>query len=194
MASINSNIYPCNGYFFVDSEGVRHVAGDFEGLFNKLVEYRVQRRLDTSPAALMILKKQLTEFLCVNNPGLCGQGMPAEQPKISENASLDGKVTGWLAFTFRKSGEGGLSYIRDEEVRARVEVCAKCPQQADLGKSCVTCSSVIDNISGILQRGKKLGQESLRACRALGTDTRVSVLLERRPMGYPFLPANCWTR
>jgi hypothetical protein len=195
MLRINPNIYPCNGFFYVDADRVRFTAGDGDGLLNKIVEYRSRRGQDVSPMAIKALKATVTEFLCRNNVGLCGEGLPTKAPRlISKEASLDSKISGYLAFTFRKAGEGRVSYVREEVARARAEVCAKCPNQTAMGKSCATCSSQIDTLSALLQKSRDYGQKGLKGCSAAGVDTRVAVLIERDPIGFPFLPSFCWMR
>jgi hypothetical protein len=185
----NPHLYPANGFFYVGPDGARHEAADAGTLLAKVREYEKRRGIISAD-----LDQRIIDFVCRNNPGFCQQQDEVKIIHPVNQISLAARISSYLAQLFRRTGERRVSYLDPAVVAKRVSSCRGCPAQIDLPGTCPSCVADISTLSAILQKGRRHGQETLKACRVLGIDTRVAVMVDEKPPVSGTLPDGCWVK
>lgn len=190
MPRWNENLFPPNGFEFFDAEKIRHTGKSIHDLISNLAAYRTRRGLDAGdPIA------EVNEQLCEKYPSRCLNGKPAEKGEATSKTrkgSLGTRIAGWLRLVWGKASMKRIEYASEEQVKARVRICAACPKHVSMPGNCAACAETVNTISFQLRAGRDDLSSLLRMCDYAATDLRVDVLLQQN--ADPNAPSNCWKR
>lgn len=188
MRRINVNLYPKDGYFFIEADQSRHRAASWRAVIKRVTEYRQRQGLPVGNVEVEVM-----EQACSRNPSLCVQDNAAPAPK--PQVTLKHRVIQWLSAISRIADRGPLSFVREKESTARASICAKCPKNTALGvKSCSTCKQALAEYRKNLIGGARVRDARLGGCDVLGADLVTAVHLDEIRVDNPALPANCWRK
>jgi len=191
----NKHLHPQGGKFFIDEDGIKHKAEQWEFLVNRLIQYR--ERAGKSPGNP---KEEIEAQVCARQPGYCQStsGTPAQPRlprKIIDNPrTMTHKILRWLAAVLNLRRAGKARKVAREEASRRAEICARCPQQRKLSAVCGACNTTRKSAASVLLGNEKRVNVELGGCRILHEDTSISVHLELEPGNNTELPAECWRK
>jgi hypothetical protein len=193
----NPHVYPPDGYFFVDSGGIRHTGTSWSELATTIKQYRIQNGI---PIGNVVA--EIYEFTCDRFPEGCRQTetvfvakkqLPKEPSATSKLASA---VHRWLHALVKALGTQPAQTVSPTEAQRRADICKGCIRQANWTLDCGSCAGAAFRLGLALRKGRDVkAGDTLRACSVLGEDTRTSVWLDRlKPSEDESLPKNCWRR
>ena len=186
---IKVNIYPKDGYSFKESDGtVLTDPRGWERLILKVASYRRNNNLPLGNPT-----DEVHAQACAANPELCWHDDEITKQEI-KRVSLKGRVLRWLSDMIRHKEKQPLSFVSDDESRAREDVCRQCPHNAALPtEGCGSCKKAVNE-----QRAALIGGRSrynrLKACSVLGEDLQSSVHLDLLVVDNHELPQHCWRK
>lgn len=193
----NPHVYPPDGYYFVDSDGVKHTGKNWSDLVQQVRDYRVR---NGKPVGSPI--QEINAFTCARYPAGCVEVTKCDlktassKGGVSKGAALAAAVNRWLQLVARALGENPTPLVSKEEAQKRAAICTKCPRQAAWASSCAQCAGAAFRIGVAIRKNQDVARgDSLMGCSVLGEDTRTSVWLPRlKPAEQPELPENCWRK
>lgn len=188
---VNPDVYPPDGWFYEDPEGVRHVGESLKHLIEAVTSYRLRLGRGIGDPA-----QDVYDFTCARYPNSCKNGVRTVPKPASSVTPLAGAVVQWLSKVYR-----GLLRIPDarvsgQEANRRGSICLKCPRQRSWINGCGSCNASINQLGMQIRNGEDVRNGvSLRACSVLMEDTRTSVWLDRlQPVANDQLPPGCWRK
>ena len=185
MKRVNVNIYPKDGYFFVENDGtVIKAMNNWRGVVARVVAYRRRNKLPPGDPT-----NEVHAQACARNPDGCHDNADPTTMKAIKVATLKGRVLRWLASLRGKS----LLWGDEHNMRARAAVCAGCPAHASIGGGCGACKKAIREVRKDLLGGRPI-DERLSGCTVLDEDVAVSCWLDQPTSDNPELPGCCWRR
>jgi hypothetical protein len=187
MRSVNPNMYPKGGYYFIESDGARIFGDTWPGVIRRVAAYR--RRAghpEGNPNADVINQA------CQRDPTICVETNQAYAAKLSES-SLKSRVLAWLSGIRARREKELLPFSVEQDSRNRAAVCAQCSKNTPLPGGCATCKAVVTELEKDLL-GRRFIDGRLNACIVLGEDLPVSVHLEQTTVDNAELPPNCWRK
>lgn len=188
MLRINCNLFPSGGYFFVESDGSKHRAGNWRAVVKKVTEYRQRARLPLGD-----VEREVMAQACSRNPALCHDDRAVQAPKPA--VTVKARVLKWLFGMKQVQEREPLTYVSTAEATARAAICAKCPQNTPLGvKTCATCKETLKQYRKELLGGARARDSRLGGCNVLGSDLVTATHLDEIRVDNPSLPANCWRK
>lgn len=195
----NPNLWPQDGRFFIDEDGVKHKADQWEHLAVRLATYRKKAgKPPGDPHA------EIEEQVCARQPGYCQEAnrvpvVPREvvrqqnQPRFNAG-QLTKRVLRWVLELLKSKRAGGARRVSSAEARRRAEICSRCPMQRGLSQACGSCTSTRKQATEVLVGNGKKVPQPLQGCLALGEDTAISVYIEQGPANPEGLPEECWRK
>jgi hypothetical protein len=187
MRRLNSNLYPKDGYWFKDRDGVTHRADTWAGVVARVVKYRQRAGQPPGDPA-----NEVTAQACERNPILCNDDSGARQD-LQRKASLKSYVLAWMNLARTHKAEGRTEYVDSATAVARADVCATCKFNVSLQESCAPCQQVLDEIRKEVL-GRRTRDPRLNACLVLTEDLQTAAHLERPTTEHGELPGNCWRK
>lgn len=187
MRRLNPNLYPKDGFWFKDSDGVDHRADTWPGVIARVVKYRQRAGHPPGNPAVEVI-----EQACQRNAGLCHEetGSPSQD---LQKASLKSRVLAWLTYAREEKTKGLIEYVDAQTAAARAQVCAGCPMNQPLQESCSSCRAALDELRKDIL-GRRTLDKRLNGCLLLGEDMQTAAHLERVTMENGELPGCCWRR
>lgn len=192
----NPNLWPQGGRFFIDEDGVKHKADQWEHLAVRLATYRKK-----AGKPLGDPHAEIEAQVCARQPGYCQDSIPAppvppvvvrqqNQPRFNAG-QLTKRVLRWLLNLLKLRRAGSARRVSLAEARRRADICSRCPMQRGLSSVCGSCTSTRKQAAQVLIGDRRL-PNPLQGCLALGEDTMISVQIEQDPAQQEGLPPNCW--
>lgn len=183
MRQINRNLYPSMGYRFIEQDGSVHRATGWVKLERKVAEYRQRQGFEPGN-----VRAEIVNQVCGAAPNLCGEtGPQGDRSEMTFNT----RILEWLGWLMGQKRINALLHVDETTATARAAVCAVCPAQKSLSKSCGSCLAGIDVARKVISDRPF---KNLSPCSVLHEDCAVSVWLKREPSHDPALPGACWRR
>lgn len=186
MKTINRNIYPKDGYFFVESDGSRLFGDTWSGVIARVAAYRARAKLPPGDPANEVINQA-----CVRNPGICHDTSDVTVQQTLR-VSLKGRVLKWMN-SQRQIPQDARRFVSEELRRARVAICAGCPKNEPLPGGCASCKAALKELRAEVI-GKRPVDGRLNACSVLGEDLGSSSNLDLIAVEDGALPGNCWRK
>lgn len=194
----NVHVFPPDGYYFVDANGVKHVGVTWSDLEEKIVAYRAQNGLPPGTPKLEIIV-----FTCTRFPSGCREatlvtpGQAAAPTKPNGSAmKLHARVNRWFYKILQSLGDTPQRMESKETAESRAKICAACPRQKSWVGDCGTCAGSTYRLGVQIRSNRDVKDaDQLMGCESLGEDTRTSVWLPNlRPVESDLLPPTCWRK
>ena len=187
MNRINVNIYPKEGYFFVENDGTRIVGTSWSGVVARVKEYRRRNGLPSgTPDA------EVHAQACKRNPNLCSN-VDAATIVARQKVSIKGRMLGHLNLLRKKRASEPLLFVDKEAAKRRATICAACPMNTPIKEGCGSCRAALAEV-----RRDILGPRSidgrLSGCLISGEDVAVQAHIETENISLPTAPAHCWRK
>lgn len=189
MRRINPNLYPPNGYRFVERDGTVFTGNSWGTVAKRVTRYRTDNKFD-----LGNVWEEMMNQICGEVPGYCGETSPNTQAGDPSGMSFNAKVNEWMAWALGRKRLHKVSTVEIEAAARRAAICALCPKQLALTSSCGACIVAIKSARVALQDGAEPQFQNLHPCGVLKEDCTSSVHMDLPPSNNPELPANCWRR
>jgi hypothetical protein len=184
VKDINRNLYPRDGYWFKEADGLTIRADSWSGLFKRVANYRKRAGYPTGN-----VEQEVVTQACGRNPGICTEENQTYKTELKKS-NLKGRVLAWLNAKTRDK-ERQLSF--EQDARARAAVCAGCPRNQALPDGCASCRQAVqESRKSII--GARFQDGRLNVCSVLGEDLNTSMWLEQIREENSELPANCWRK
>jgi len=181
--TLNPNLFPPEGYRFVDADGVEHFGQSLEQLVKHLGEYRV--RVGRPPGDP---HREVMDYLCGRFPDLCVPDEAELQRRVVWTRVM-GSISKWV---HERSGEGPATISSQEEVNRRVAICDQCPLNVEWTSPCRPCGKLTAKLlAGLTHPAKPVAALEGRACLNAGDDLSVAVWLSEGLL-LSGVPAKCW--
>lgn len=183
MNTINPNIHPKGGHFFVERDGAKIVANSWTGVIARVTKYRKRAGYAAGDPG-----REVIDQACLRNPGLCVDDNGTRQVQV-KRASLRLRVLKWLAALQNEQ----FDFVAEQEAQRRAGVCAGCANNVDFSSGCGTCKlAVRESRKELLERRQT--DARLNGCAVLGEDVAVSTWLESQAVENAELPGHCWRK
>ena len=187
MKRVNPNLYPKEGHFFKERDGITVRADTLAGVVVRLVKYR--QRAGYPPGNPGV---EVVEQTCNRNPGICSDDS-GQQDQAVRRSSLKSRVLGWMQLARAHKSAGKIEYVDGPTAAARAQVCAACPFNQALQEGCASCRQAQAAIR-VEVLGRRVLDSRLNGCLVLGEDLQTAVHLERPTTDNGELPGNCWRK
>jgi len=186
MQRINVNLYPKDGYFFKEQDGVVIRGKKWTEVITKTVEYRIRAKLPAGDPA-----KEVIAQACTRNPSFCFQ---QTRVTVAPTVTLKARVIKWLNGLLKVPKEE-LEYVSPVVAKERSQICATCPQNQSLGVTgCSSCKQAFTEFRKQLLGGARIRDHRLGGCAILESDLVTAVHLDEVRVDIPSLPAHCWRK
>jgi len=185
----NPNLYPPGGWFFVDSNGVKHVASGYTALVNAVTQYRQRNHFPLGDPA-----SEVTVQLCSRAQGFCKDSNQTAPPaRQKQPAHLAQKILDRLGALVREKRFNRIKLVPKSEAQRRAEICARCPKQVGIPLTCGACIADVEKMRrGIL--GEDPVHQGIQACVIWQDDLQTAVHLETGGSDHSELPDFCWRK
>ena len=187
MKTINPNVFPKDGYVFVESDGSKHVAQTWGGVIARVRRYRL--RNNRPEGAVM---EEVIAQACQKNPGLCSEDHPANREMVKQ-ASLKSRILIWLNRINARKDKEPLTFVSNDLHAARVDVCSRCPKNTGLPEGCGSCRAALKHLAESVIGSRQLDGR-VNACGVLGEYIPVSSWFEQVTIPNPDLHWECWRK
>lgn len=185
--TINTNIYPKDGYWFQDKDGARIFGQSWVSVFARVAAYRKRTHQPEGNVA-----EEVTVQACSRNPGLCNNGVSVSP--TDQSLPLKTRVLAWLNGVRERASKGDPPHWVDEgTAKTRIIICAACPLNKEIGSGCASCRAAVRELRNSILGGR-YQDGRLQGCENIGEDTCVSVHIEQTTLDRPALPVNCWRK
>lgn len=184
MKAVNPNLFPRDGYFFKDADGLSIRGDSWAGVIKRVQNYR--RRAGHPPGNP---EAEVMAQACSRNPGLCTEESTAYRIKLNE-ATLKGRVLGWLS---RIIALPDKKFVFEHDARNRTGICATCSFNQGLPKGCSSCRAAVNESRKTIIGGRPQDAR-VEACAILGEDLNAASWIEQIADGNPDLPFHCWRK
>lgn len=187
MKTINSNLYPKEGFHFKDSDGTVIRADSWAGVIARVVKYRARAGLAPGDPPAEVI-----EQACRDNPGLCRTQSNVANLQLRKT-SLKASVLKWISGLWESREAWPMQFVENAEREKRSQICAKCPNNTALPGGCASCRAALDSLRKRLI-GNRFIDGRLNACLILGEDLPLTVHLEHVALDNKELPNGCWRK
>lgn len=187
MKRINPNIYPKDGHWFKDRDGVTHRADTWPGVVARVVKYRQRAGYPPGNPAV-----EVVEQACSRNPVICTDDEGNHQLALRKS-SLKSRVLSWMGLARKHKSEGRIEYVDSQTAAARAQICATCHFNTSLQEGCASCRQALQALRNEIL-GRRDTDKRLNACLVLDEDLPTAAHLEREAVDNAELPANCWRK
>lgn len=188
MQIFNPNLYPGNGgWYFVDSNGTKHVGSSFNALVNTVTAYRQRNGFPMGDP-----HGEITAQLCARQPGFCRDSDQGVVPPLPRHAHLTQRIVSWVGSWVQEKRFGRLKRVSDEEARRRAGICATCPRQIGIPMTCSDCAENLARMRLAILDGQQPVHKGLQTCDVFLDDLQVIVHHESGTS--PAAPVWCWRK
>jgi hypothetical protein len=187
MKRINLNLYPKDGYFFVDSDGTRIRANSWPKVMTRVAAYRKRAGRDVGN-----VENEVSAQACARNPAYCSDINDANEKQL-QITSLKGRVLRYLSFIRGLLPGNRVPWSNPTDAQNRANVCASCPNNTALPEGCASCRAAVRAMHKEILGGRKIDAR-LNGCAVLGESLPVSVWVDHDVVDKPELPAHCWRK
>ena len=189
MRKINVNIFPPDGRFYKDADGTIFRAESWNGVIKKVEDYRRRNNMPMGNA-----EEEVIAQACQRNPNLCSEAT-GRQKVPPKGLSLKDRALRWLSEWLKRKKSGQpVSFVREEDARNRARVCAPCMKNQAMGNGCSACKQAFKGMREEVTEGRKLIDERLGGCDALGIELKTAIWLDEPAVPNDQLPAHCWRK
>lgn len=185
---INVNLFPRDGYFYVEADGTRLVGQTWSGVVARVRDYR--RRNGLPPGDPL---NEVHEQACKRNPNLCS-AINEATVQARKLVSLKGRMLGWLALMRKNRAKAPLAFVDASEAKRRADICASCPMNAHLKSGCGACKRALAEMRKDLIGGERSPDPRLSGCLVTGEDLAASTWIDQVRVDLPAAPAVCWRK
>jgi hypothetical protein len=187
MIQINRNLFPRDGYFFKDADGISIRADSWPGVIKRVENYRKRNGREVGD-----VEREVMAQACQRNPGLCTDENAAYKVEVSR-ASLKSRLLMWLAKRQQTLASNPPTFVSEAEFKTRASTCAGCPLNQSLPEGCSSCRAAVNEsrkaiIGGRFQDGR------LNACSVLAEDLNSAAWTDEVRQENPELPGHCWRK
>lgn len=199
---MNPNLFPDGGRYFLDEDGTKFKAENWDFLARRVANYRKKAGKPAGDPEAEIMAQA-----CARQPNLCAEEDRGPSPPpspayqhpqpivVRENAgNLTKRVTKWLSVVLTQFRNSTLAKVDRGEAKRRAQICAHCPLQRGLSEVCGSCKRARKTVVESILRSERRVNEELKGCLILGEDTSLSVHLALPNTGNSSLPGHCWRR
>lgn len=189
MKRINLNMFPKDGYQFVEKDGVRIVGPSWKAVIVRVTDYRKRNGL-----LMGNVDQEVHDFACEKNPAYCSE-ITEQQKEMTRVASLKGRILGWLSGVVqaRQKEKNALTLVPEHVAAERAEICAGCPKNIAFSDGCSSCKAAVKEYRKAVI-GNRTTKGRLNGCVILGEDLPVSINLDEARVPNEELPSNCWRK
>jgi hypothetical protein len=186
MKRVNVNLFPRDGYIFVESDGSKHRGDDWSKLMAKVSEYRKRAKLPQGDVEAEVMAQA-----CARNPSHCHEENGANAKQLAVT-SLKGRALRYLSFL--RSLGNKIPWVSAQEAAERANICASCPYNTPLPEGCSSCRAAVKAMHNeILGRGRKQDAR-LNGCAILGESLQASVHVDHDVVDNSSLPGHCFRK
>jgi hypothetical protein len=193
MLTYNPNLYPTDGWYFMDANATRHPASGSANGLNALVavvtDYRKRNKIPLGDPRTEVIVQ-----LCSRQPGFCRDSDPSVPPPKLMNSQFGQKVLEWINRMVRDKRDGKLRRVSDSEATRRAEICARCPKQVALPLTCNTCSENVAKLRKGLLDNRTPVHQGLGGCIIFDDDLQTVVHFETGTAPNVDIPNSCWRK
>jgi len=187
MRQINRNLFPRDGYFFKESDGVRIGADTWAGVIARVKRYRARAGLPPGNP-----EEEVMNQACDRNPGYCTTENAAYTHEVSR-ASLKNRVLLWFLQMRKRKTDESIRIMSDTDARNRAQVCAGCPRNQALPEGCSSCRAAIEESRKQLI-GSRFVDARINSCAVLGEELNTTIHLDLVRVENSALPEHCWRK
>lgn len=188
MKRINVNLYPKDGYFFIDRDQSIHRGKDWSEVIARVKAYRKRNKIEPGDP-----DQEVHDQACQRNSNLCHDENPEQIKTELRKTSMKGRVLKWLSELRKLRSKRELQYVPEQEAKERAQICASCPNNTPYPAGCGSCKAAVKaSREEIL--GPRVVDGRLNGCNVLGEDTATSAHVEQVRVNNAELPANCWRK
>jgi len=181
---IKVNLYPSDGWYFVEKDGTKLKGSTFRGVLKKIRQYRRMNNLPPGEP-----EAEFAAQMCTRHPDLCYNERSSWSPPKTPEPSLKSRVLNWLD----KMAKVTPVFVSEAEAAKRAEVCLRCPKAGPMEKGCSTCRNAVTALRETVLRGRK-PDKRLACCSVLGMDLQTAVHIDDARLNDNELPPGCWRR
>ena len=186
MIVINPNLFPHDGYFFIEKDGAKIFGNSWPGVIKRVAGYRQRAGIPAGDPTAEVMAQA-----CSRHPAYCHEtNAGAEQLKV---VSLKSRVLKWLSEVRKRRTTDPIPAVPPELAASRREICARCPKNTALPGGCATCKAAVHEIRKEVLAGRLIDGR-LNACVVLGEDVAVSCYFDLQTVPNGELPAECWRK
>jgi hypothetical protein len=183
--NLNPNVYPHDGFFFRESDGVRIYADSWAGVVARVIKYRKRAGLPAGNP-----EEEVSEQACKASPVLC-TGDDKRHAAAIKVTPLKARVLSWL--NNRQKEKKELSFVEEPTARERAAICATCDKNQSLPSGCASCNAARKIMREEII-GKRFQDGRVDVCAVLAEDLKTSVTLESQTVENNELPGKCWRK
>lgn len=187
MRKLNPNLFPKDGFWFKNGDGVKLAAATLKDLVVRVIAYRKRARQEPGDPA-----NEVVGQICERNPVLCYNDAGSMEVALKK-ASLKSRVLAWMALARRHAKESKIEFVDFQTSQARAAVCAKCPLNVAFEQGCASCNETQNEIRKEVM-GRRVLDQRLMSCLVLGEDMKMAAHMERETVDNGDLPAHCWRK
>lgn len=187
MKRVNVNLFPKDGYIFVESDGAKIRGENWTKLMGRVSAYRKRAGLAQGDVEAEVMAQA-----CARNPSHCAEVNEAtiHQTKV---ASLKGRVLQYLSFIRGLLTGSRVPWVSPADATNRANVCASCPNNIALPEGCSSCRAAVRAMQKEILGGRRIDAR-LNGCSVLGESLPVSTWVEHDVVDSAELPAHCWRK
>ncbi len=189
MREINPNLYPPDGYIFIDRNGFRHRGDSWRDLSRRVQQYREINRFPVGDVWSEIMSQS-----CERNPNFCHEVTHVPPPAPRESLSFNQRVIEWFVKLVALVRLNRLPRVDDQEASRRARICSQCPHQQDFYRGCTNCLRIIETSRKVILNGATSLHPGLKPCSVLGEDCSISVHIQQPRIVSEALPHHCWRK
>lgn len=187
MKSLNGNLYPRDGYFFIDSDGARISGDTWAGVVRRVEGYRRRQGRPVGD-----VNAEVTAQACQRNPVICTEDSAAYQHELRKS-SLKSRVLGWFSAFIAHMQQHPPTFSSETDARNRANVCAGCPLNTALPDGCSSCKAALNEMRKSVI-GARFQDQRIHACNGTSEDLNTAVWIEQDRVENGALPGHCWRK
>lgn len=182
MKTINPNIYPKGGHYFIERDGAKIVGDSWNGVIARVRAYRKRANYPEGDVT-----QEVHAQACQRNPILCTDD--SGHIAAVQKASIKARVLTWL----NQMRGNKPQFVPTELAQQRANICATCPNNQGIPDGCASCRAALAALrSEIL--GPRPIDGRLNACMGTGEDLPAAVWVESQAVENGALPGHCWRK
>jgi hypothetical protein len=187
MRRINVNLYPKDGYFFLETDGTNIRGQTWPGVVQRVINYRKRNGLPPGDP-----ENEVSAQACKRNPILCVDEDPTTQRQL-KITNLKGKVLAFLAGIRAIKAKKELRFVEASTAATRAGICAQCPNNQSLPEGCASCRKAVKEFQKEVL-GTRPIDGRISGCIVTGEDLPTSTNLDLQTVDSPELPGFCWRK
>lgn len=185
----NPNLYPDGGYIFVEGDGSKFRGEGWKDLIRKVQEYRERNKRPVGDPEADVFQQY-----CQRMPSHCKSMGNSPPPSKSHSLSFNQRVLQFMANLMEWRRRAAIPRVPDSVAAERAAVCAGCPHNRPLVRSCQQCVTAIDSGRKAVLGANPSQHQGLQACEALGEDLPTTVHIEQPKVPADRVPPHCWRK